>query len=66
MEENLNRVEEWDGAPVGYRMDRKRVVIEIDDTYSRRRYIFRGVFAYDKNNSDPRTVRYHDKISDEF
>ena len=30
------------------------------------KYIFKGVYKYDKTNSNPPLVRYHDKISDEI
>ena len=65
-EENLNKVGAWDGKPIDEGMHKRRIVIEIDDMGSTRRYIFRGIYRYDEVNSDPYTIRYHDKVSDEF
>ena len=65
MEENLDNVIEWNGSPVE-NIHRRRLVIEVDDTGYLRKYIFRGVFVYDQANSNPRNVRYHNRISDEF
>lgn len=65
-EENLEHTLEWNGKPVGDPLNSKRIVIEIDEEGPRRKYIFRGVYTCDKENSNPYTVRYHNKISDEF
>ncbi len=65
MEENLDNVTEWNGMPIE-NMHRRRLVVEIVDVGRVRKYVFRGVFVYDQDNSDPRNVRYHDKVSDEF
>ena len=65
-EENLNHVTEWGGMPVTFERHKKRLVIEIDDSGSRRKYIFRGLYAFDEKNSNALFVKYHDKISDEF
>ena len=65
-EENLYRREIFYGKSMRFFLTQDRIVIEIDDSSSDRKYVFRGVFRYDKNNSDPYMVRYYDKISDEF
>lgn len=67
-EENLDNVTTWDGLPVEYSIEihKNRLVIEVIDLGNTRKYIYRGRFIYDSINSNPRTVRYHDKISDEF
>ena len=65
-EENLYHTQEWNGIPITEERNKKRIVIEVDDSGSRRRYIFRGVFAFDEKNSNALIARYHDKISDEF
>ena len=46
--------------------DKKKIVIEIDDSGFFRKYIFRGKFVYDEKNSDPYNCRYYDKVSDEL
>lgn len=65
-EENLNKVGEWDGKPIDEGLFKRRIVIEIEDLGRVRKYIFRGIYAYDEASSDPYTIRYHDKISDEL
>lgn len=51
-------------------LNKNRIVIQIiniDLGHTRtRKYIFKGVYKYDKTNSNPPLVRYHDKISDEI
>lgn len=51
-------------------LNKNRIVIQIIDIdlgHTRtRKYIFKGVYKYDKTNSNPPLVRYHDKISDEI
>ncbi len=46
--------------------DKKKIVIEINDSGFWRKYIFRGKFIYDEKNSDPYKCRYYDKVSDEL
>ena len=67
-EENLNKIAEWDGELVEDAIEKhkNRLVVEIVDLGKIRKYIFRGRFIYDRHNSNPRTIRFHDKISDEF
>ena len=43
----------------------KRIVIEVKDDIPKK-YIFRGIYKYDEENSDPYVVHYFDKIADEF
>ena len=45
---------------------KNRIVIQVIDLGYTRKYIFKGVYKYDKTNSNPPLVRYHDKISDEI
>jgi hypothetical protein len=66
MEENLNKVTVWNGTPVKEGMHRRRIVMEIDDSERMRKYIFRGIYVFDEKNSDPVSVRYHDKVADEI
>ena len=63
MEENLDKVGIWDNKPIED-IDKKRIVFEIEDLGHTRKYICRGRFIYDEKNSDPYTVRYHEKYSD--
>jgi hypothetical protein len=65
-EENLEHALEWNGKSVADRLDTKRIVVEIDDSGYRRKYIFRGIYTYDKEASNPYTVRYYNKVSDEM
>ena len=65
-EENLLEVKTWDGLSVKESMHKRRIVIEIENVGRLRKYTFRGIYVYDEENSDPYTVRYHDKIADEF
>jgi len=65
-EENLEHALEWNGRSVAERLDTKRIVIEINEEEMRRKYIFRGVYAYDEEKSNPYAARYYNKISDEF
>ena len=62
-EENLEKGRtNWDRALSD--LGKKRIVIEIDDEGMFRKYIFRGIYAYDEKNSDPYTSRYYDQISE--
>ena len=67
-EENLDNVAIWDGKTVETAMEihKNRLVIEIIDLSHIRKYVFRGRFIYDRENSNPRTVRFYDKIDDQF
>ena len=62
-EENLNRIEIWDGKPVK-NVYKKRIVIQIEDLGHTRKYTCKGRYIYDEKNSDPYKVRYYDKYSD--
>lgn len=57
-------------SPSNLYLNKDRIVIQIIDIdldHTRtRKYIFKGVYKYDKTNSTPPLVRYHDKISDEI
>ncbi len=60
-EENLT----WKGESVK-KIDKIKIVMEIDDSSYMRKYIFRGIYKYDEKNSNPFEVRYYDKIADEI
>ena len=62
-EENLNRVKTWDGKPIKC-IDKKKIVIQIENIGYTRKYTYMGRYIYDENNSDPYSVRYYDKVSD--
>ena len=65
-EENLEHALEWNGRSVAERLDIKRIVIEINEEEMCRKYIFRGVYTYDEEKSNPYAARYYNKISNEF
>lgn len=62
-EENLKHVRVWDGKPIKD-VDKKKIVIQIEDLGYTRKYTCMGRYIYDEKNSDPYTVRYYDKYSD--
>ena len=64
-EENIYRRRYWNNRHIRY-VDKKRIAFEIDDSKAYRKYIFRGVYVYDEETSDPSSVRYHNKISSVF
>ena len=66
-EENIGGVRFYDGKSVAV-IDKKKIVIEIVDSAfgGERKYIFRGKYVYDEKNSNPYTIRYYDKVSDEM
>lgn len=68
MEENMDNKTIWGGVDVAEEptLNKRRIVIEIIDGYYERKYIFRGVFEYDRERSNPYAVRYHNRVSDEF
>ncbi len=65
-QENLNKVEEFEGKPIAQATTKKRIVFEIVDSGFGRKYIFRGKFVYDEINSDPITSQYLNKVADEL
>ena len=67
-ETNVWRVDTWNGRAIDWAVYKKRIVIEVrgGDFFESRSYVFRGVFKADEDKSDPYTVRYYEKISDEF
>lgn len=65
-EENLEHALEWNGRSIADRLDAKRIVIEINEEEMRRKYIFRGVYTYDEEKSNPYADRYYNKMSNEF
>ena len=64
-EENLYEKKIWDGIPMSKLVNYKRIVIEVKDDIPKK-YIFRGIYKYDEENSDPYVGHYFDKIADEF
>lgn len=65
-EENIYNISEWNRAPVAKSLFFKRIVVEVVDNCKPRKYIFRSIYRYDEQNSNPLAVRFHDKVSDEF
>lgn len=61
-EENLEAARKGD---IGF-IHKRKIVIEIADGLNGRKYIFRGVYLYNEEKSDPYTVRYYDKVADEI
>lgn len=62
-EENLKHINLWDGKPIEY-VDKKKIVIQIEDLGYTRKYTCMGRYIYDEKNSDPETIRYYNKYSD--
>ena len=63
-EENLNKNGDiWNGKSLTC-VDKKRIVVEIEDLGSTRKYTCRGRYIYDEKNSYPKFVRYYNKYSD--
>ena len=63
-EENVYHKETWNNNPVSC-IHSRRIVIEVDDSSTFRKYVFRGVYTYLEKESDPYSIRYHKKESDE-
>lgn len=61
-EENLKGVGTWGGRPIS--VDKKKIVIQVEDLGYTRKYTCKGRYIYDKENSDPNKVRYYNKYSD--
>lgn len=65
-EENVYGQRLWDGEPMEHILGPKRITFEIVDGNGSRKYVFKGVFKYDEENSNPRSNRFFDKVDDEF
>ena len=66
-EENVYGQRLWDGKPASaILLPYNRITFEIVDGNGSRKYVFKGVFKYDEENSNPLLNRYYDKVSDEF
>ena len=65
-EENLDAGKTCSKNTALRNVDKTKIVIEIDDTGFNKKYIFRGIYKYDEEKSNPNTVRYYNKISDEL
>lgn len=60
----------WSGKILPKTLYHKKLVFEIVENkrygYTERMYVFRGVYEYQKNESNPYKVRIYKKISDRF
>ena len=61
-EENLNGVDTWDRRTITD-VDKRKIVIQIEDLGYTRKYTCKGRYVYDEGKSDPHTVRYYNKYS---
>ena len=65
LEENLILTrKKYDGAPVRELLSLRRIVIAIDESGYRRRYIFKGVFTLNLKRENTTLRHYFIKISD--
>lgn len=65
LEENLILTRtKYDGAPLRELLSLRRIVIAIDESGYRRRYIFKGVFTLNLKREDTTLRHYFIKISD--
>ena len=62
---NPNRVF-WDNKPLPKTLYHKKLVFEIIDNNGSREYVFKGVYEYQQNESDPYKIRIYKKIADYF
>ncbi len=65
-EENLYGQRLWDGEPMEHILGPNRITFEIVDGNGSRKYVFKGVFKYDKKNSNPLSNRFFDRVDDKF
>ncbi len=65
-EEQLYEIDEYDGYPIDGHpsLKKDRLVMFIEDTRKGRKYIFKGVYRYNKKLST-KYCHYYDKVSDE-
>ena len=67
LEENLILMRtKYDGAPLRELLSLRRIVIAIDESGYRRRYIFKGVFVLNEERENTNLKHYFVKISDEI
>lgn len=67
LEENLILTrKKYDGAPLRELLSLRRIVIAIDESGYRRRYIFKGVFVLNEERENTNLKHYFVKISDEI
>ena len=67
LEENLILTrKKYDGAPLRELLSLRRIVIAIDESGYRRRYIFKGVFVLNEERENTNSKHYFVKISDEI
>ena len=64
---NVKHATKWGGEDIRESLKQERVVFETQDRGCfKRRYIFRGIFEYEEEKSDPLNRVYFKKIADEF
>lgn len=67
LEENLILTrKKYDGAPLQKHLGLRRIVIAIDESEYRRKYIFKGVFVLNEERENTNLKHYFVKISDEI
>ena len=67
LEENLILTRtKYDGAPLRELLSLRRIVIAIDESGYRRKYIFKGVFVLNEERENTNLKHYFVKISDEI
>ena len=67
LEENLILTrKKYDGAPLRELLSLRRIVIAIDESGYRRKYIFKGVFVLNEERENTNLKHYFVKISDEI
>lgn len=65
-DENCEKKPTWDGMPVSQTLYRKKLVFEILDCGKDRLYIFKGVYKYSEQESNPYQIRVYRKILDSY
>ena len=67
LEENLILTrKKYDGTPLQILLGLRRIVIAIDESGYRRKYIFKGVFVLNEERENTNLKHYFVKISDEI
>lgn len=67
LEENLILTrKKYDGTPLQEHLGLRRIVIAIDESGYRRKYIFKGVFVLNEERENTNLKHYFVKISDEI
>ena len=63
---DIIREEHIGGNKMPHESNRDRIVFEIDDTSTSRKYIFCGLYHYLQNESEPNNFRIYAKIKDSY